>query len=73
MKNDGTPANLFAPNLRRLLASKNMTATEAAEAAGLTKQAVGLLLAGARWPTWQTACALADAIGCGMHEFREEG
>lgn len=62
----------FAANLRKLRESKQWTAVQLAEAAGLKSFRVILAYEGARKkPSWDTLMALARALGCGTERLVE--
>lgn len=60
----------FARRLTELRTARNMTQRDLSTAAGLGPQLVGKYEAGQNLPTWNALCALADALGVSLEEFR---
>lgn len=65
-----TPTDPFPAHLRTLREGAGLTVYALAKRAGLTPQFVARLEAGDRSPSWETACALADALGVPVGDFR---
>lgn len=63
----------FARILRQLRLSAEFTQRELAARAGIPCDTLRALEYGRRpCPQWDTVCALADALGCAVDDFREE-
>ena len=65
-------ADQFAGRLKELRAAAGLSLKELAERAGITPDAIVKLESGNRKPTWETAIALADALGVSCEAFRKE-
>ena len=59
----------FAKTLRRLREQSGRTATELAQAAGISRQALAMLEAGTRQPSLETAKKLMAALGKSLAEL----
>lgn len=59
----------FAQTLRRLRKQSGRTATELAQAAGISRQALAMLEAGTRQPSLETAKKLMAALGKSLAEL----
>jgi DNA-binding XRE family transcriptional regulator len=59
----------FAQTLRRLREQSGRTATELAQAAGISRQALAMLEAGTRQPSLETAKKLMAALGKSLAEL----
>jgi transcriptional regulator with XRE-family HTH domain len=62
----------FAQSLKRIRTSKNVTQAELARRLGRDVMAISKLETGRREdPRWSTVCAIADALGVGVEDFRK--
>jgi DNA-binding XRE family transcriptional regulator len=59
----------FSQTLRRLREQSGRTATELAQAAGISRQALAMLEAGTRQPSLETAKKLMAALGKSLSEL----
>lgn len=62
----------FGKRLKELRDGAGLTQQALAEAAGLSKDAIYSIEAGKRRPTWDTAIALAGALGVTCEAFTKE-
>ena len=60
---------VFSERLRAVRLDRKMSQDELAEAAGVSKDAVKRWEAGANTPGLDSACALADALGCTLEDL----
>lgn len=60
----------FAARLKALREAKGLSQAELAAAAGLALGGVTKLEQGHREPSWATALALSEALGCSLDDFR---
>jgi DNA-binding XRE family transcriptional regulator len=63
----------IAKTLRRLREQSGRTATELAQAAGISRQALNMLESGQRQPSLETARKLMAALGKSLAELDEKG
>lgn len=61
----------FGVRLKELRKAASKTQKALAAAAGITPDALFKLESGARKPTWETAVALAAALGVGVEAFQQ--
>jgi DNA-binding XRE family transcriptional regulator len=62
----------FAARLRQLRAAAKMTQHELAERSGIHRQTIARIELGDHQPSWQTALALARALGVNCLAFQED-
>lgn len=60
----------FGRRLRELREAAGVSVYRLAQLAGVTRQQLGRLESGARQPSWDTVCKLADALGASTEDFR---
>lgn len=63
--------NLFGGKLRSLRKAKGLSQRELADAVGVDVMTVSKLERDVRGMRWETACALADALGVDVGVFRD--
>lgn len=64
----------FAHTLKAIMDERGITATEISNASGVGKPYLSQLLNGKmNDPTWSKACAIIDALGMSLDDFRHEG
>lgn len=63
----------FAERLKAIRRAKNLTITDLAESAGLSRQTIHNYESGERDPTWAAVMALAYAMGCKTDDLRTDG
>lgn len=62
----------FADAVRKAMSERSMNAKELAEKSGVQTPYISKLLSGKiKEPTWAKACAIVDALGMNVDEFRE--
>lgn len=62
----------FAQAMHQLMLEREMTAKELADLSGVNAPYVSRLLSGKiKEPTWEKACAIIDALGVTVDEFKE--
>lgn len=64
--------NAFATRLRSIREAANMTVTDLAESAGLSRQTIYNYENGVGEPTWAVVCKLAECLGVSTEAFRTE-
>jgi len=64
--------NNFATRLRAIRLAANLTITDLAESAGLSRQTIYNYENGASDPTWAMVCKLAECLGVSTEAFRSE-
>lgn len=62
----------FATRLRALREAANLTITDLAESAGLSRQTIYNYESGTGEPTWAVVCKLAECLGVSTEAFRTE-
>ena len=70
-KREQWPKAEFGACLRRAREAAGLSQQALAVRAGVSVFAVSKIEQGAVEPSWPMACALADALGAGLGEFRE--
>ncbi len=63
----------FAVRLKAIRFAKNLTITDLAESAGLSRQTIHNYESGKREPTWAAVMAIAYALGVSTDELRTDG
>lgn len=62
-------ADPFPARLRALMEARGLTAYRLAKESGVSATVIGRLLAGRTVPAWETAKALAAALGCTLDDL----
>ncbi len=60
----------FGERLKTLRLAKGWSQQELGERIGVSRQAIDQFERGRNGPKWETVCALADALGVSVEEFR---
>ena len=63
----------FSSRLRSLREAANLTITDLAESAGLSRQTIYNYENGVGEPTWAVVCKLAECLGVSTETFRTDG
>jgi transcriptional regulator with XRE-family HTH domain len=61
---------LFSARLKAIRLAKNITITDLAESAGLSRQTIHNYESGEREPTWENVQKIAEAMGVSTEAFR---
>lgn len=64
------PNPVFTLNLRIIKESRGLSAQDIADKAKLSLSFINHLLAGAKAPSWESVCQIADALSVSVGEFR---
>jgi transcriptional regulator with XRE-family HTH domain len=62
----------LARRVKELRERAGLTQEEPAARAGLRRRAVADMESDRSWPAWPTMCALADALGVSLDDFRRQ-
>jgi transcriptional regulator with XRE-family HTH domain len=65
-----TATEIFAANVTRLRAERGWSQVELAAQASIARVNLNRIERGHAQPTWETACAIADALGVSTEELR---
>ena len=61
----------FCDRLKAIRAEKGLSQSELAKEAGMTTAGIAQLEQGRNQPSWESACAVADALGVSLDDFRD--
>lgn len=62
-------ADPLSARLRALMQARGLNSYRLAKKSGVTAAAIGRFLSGERLPSWETAKALAAALGCTLDDL----